>query len=82
MMNKKYFGLFIGLSSIYAKVLKWDVELKLPHANSTLKLDFVPDTTKLWKLVAPLMEPGVSQDVLGYKASDLQLNEQQIQVVQ
>jgi len=64
------------------KVLKWDVELKLPHANSTLKLDFVPDTTKLWKLVAPLMEPGVSQDVLGYKASDLQLNEQQIQEYQ
>ena len=64
---------------IIIQVLKWDVELKLPHANSTLKLDCVPDTTKLWKLVAPLMEPGVSQDVLGYTAPDLQLDEHQLQ---
>eukprot|EP00088_Acartia_fossae_P013520 TRINITY_DN1710_c0_g1_i7.p1 TRINITY_DN1710_c0_g1~~TRINITY_DN1710_c0_g1_i7.p1 ORF type:complete len:461 (+),score=104.80 TRINITY_DN1710_c0_g1_i7:46-1428(+) len=45
-----------------SKELSWDVDLYLPHADKTIKLNSVPDTTKLWKLVAPLFEPDISED--------------------
>jgi len=59
----------------YKKTLYWDVELNLVHLDTSLKFTKLADTTKLWKLLAPLLEPNVDSNQLGFVAPEINLDE-------
>jgi len=59
----------------FTKTLYWDVEMYLVHLDKSVKLTKLADTTKLWKLLAPILEPTVDCHQLGFDASEVNLDQ-------